>query len=212
MATKLSLYNGALRELGERKLASLTEAREPRRLLDDVYDAALIQCLQRAQWKFATRTVELTKETDFEASYGYQNLFIRPTDWQRTTKICSDPYEKVPLLEYHIEAGFLYADTDPIYWSYVSDDAGYGLNLADWPANFTLFVETWLATLIVSRITKDENMEIKLHKLAKRRLTEASSTDAMEAATEFPPMGSWVRSRLGTGTYRDRGSRTNLLG
>ena len=212
MATKLGLYNGALRELGERPLASLTEAREPRRLLDAVYDAALLQCLQKAQWKFATRTVELTPETDFEASYGYQNLYIRPTDWQRTTKICSDPFQKVPLLEYHIEAGFLYADIDPLYWSYVSDDAGYGLNLADWPANYTLFVETHLATLIVSRITDNESKEAKLHKLVKRRLTEASSTDAMEAPTEFAPMGSWVRSRLGSGTYRDRGSRTRLLG
>jgi len=212
MTTKLQLFNGALRELGERPLASLTEAREPRRALDAVYDAALLQCLQKAQWKFAVRTVELTPETDIEPAYGYQNAYARPTDWTRTTKICQDPYQKVPLLEYHLEAAYLYAECDPIYWSYVSNDAGYGLNLADYPANYTLFVETWLATLIVSRITDDENKEIKLHKLMKRRLTEASSVDAMEAPTEFPPMGSWVRSRLGTGTYRDRGSRTRLLG
>ena len=33
---QLSLYNNALTVLGERKIASLTENREPRRVLDDV--------------------------------------------------------------------------------------------------------------------------------------------------------------------------------
>ena len=37
MATKLGLYNRALRVLGETKLSSLSEAREPRYILDDIY-------------------------------------------------------------------------------------------------------------------------------------------------------------------------------
>jgi hypothetical protein len=38
-ASKLKLYNDALGILGERRLASLTENREPRRVLDEVWDA-----------------------------------------------------------------------------------------------------------------------------------------------------------------------------
>ena len=35
---RLDVYNGALRRLGSRRLASLTENREPRRVLDDIWN------------------------------------------------------------------------------------------------------------------------------------------------------------------------------
>ena len=47
MASKLSIYNGALRAIGERRLASLTEDRASRRELDDAYDDVVANCLSR---------------------------------------------------------------------------------------------------------------------------------------------------------------------
>lgn len=213
MTTKIAVYNGALRELGERKLASITENREPRRLLDDVYDSGVRQCLAKAQWRFARRTVELTAETDIEPAFGHPNAFAKPTDHIRTCKLTSDGHMNSPALEYNYEAGYFYADIDPIYLSYVSDHVDWGFNLADWPDNFALFVETYLATLIVNRITGSKTDVEMLHKLARRRLTEAASTDAMEDPTQFTPLGSWARARLGgRSAYRDRGSRSRLIG
>ena len=43
MITRLQLYNSALLLLGERNLASLSENREPRRLLDHVWDTGASQ-------------------------------------------------------------------------------------------------------------------------------------------------------------------------
>ena len=46
MADKLGVYNGILRELGESRLASLTEDRKPRHEIDNVYDSLLEHCLE----------------------------------------------------------------------------------------------------------------------------------------------------------------------
>jgi hypothetical protein len=59
MTDKLGLYNLALGHLEERKLASLTENREPRRVLDDYYDQELAYCLERKFWNFIYRTVSI---------------------------------------------------------------------------------------------------------------------------------------------------------
>jgi hypothetical protein len=213
VATKIGVYNGALRELGERKLASLSENREPRRLLDDVYDDGLIQCLAMEQWRFAVRTIYVTRDTSIEPSHGYQNAYEQPEDFVRTHRLCSDEYLRVPLLDYQTEARWVYADIEPIYWSYVSKHVDYGLALANWPPNFTFYVETFLAHRIANRMGKSKDDQLLLKKLMQERKLEASSTDAMEAPSEFAPHGSWVLSRAGRRNWRsDRGSRSRLIG
>lgn len=210
--SRLSLYNGALRELGERSLASLVENREPRRVLDGVWDAGAVDaCLQAAQWRFAKRTVQLTPEAGMAPEFGYQNAYQRPSDLIRTTSLSSDEYGNSPLTQYTYEAGFWFADVEPIYVGYVSNGASYGGDYSLWPANFTRYVETYLAWMSCTRITQDATKYDKLEKLVQKREREAASTDAMEGPTVFPPVGSWVRARSGGGN-RERGSRGQLIG
>lgn len=212
MATRLIIYNGALRELGERSLASLSEDREPRRILDEVWNDGLVDhCLGVGQWRFATRSVELEASAGVKPSFGYANAFVKPTDHIRTTGLCNDEYFNSPLLHYSYEAGYYYADIDPIYLRYVSNNADYGGNLADWPANFSKYVELYAASLIVTRLTGAKVDAATIAKSLRKRLLEATSTDAMESPTQFPPAGSWVSSRVG-GRGRDNGSRGRLIG
>lgn len=213
MATRLGLYNGALREVQERKLASLTENREPRRLLDDVWNDDFVNfVLQQKQWRFGRRSVELSPEAAIVPAFGYQNAFAIPSDFVRTCAFCSDEFMRVPLLDYQIEAGYWYADVDPIYLSYISNDAAYGGDLTLWPPNFVLYAETHMASLIAGRLTGNKTDRNDLLKLAAIRLKEAASTDAMESPTAFPPMGTFVRARLGGSSSLDRGSRSRLIG
>jgi hypothetical protein len=218
LTDRLSLYNGALRECQERRLASLAENREPRRLLDDVWNAGdgiLRFVLQAKQWNFARRTVELAADTAVEPAFGYTFAFAQPDDFLRTCRLCSDERLIVPLLDYQVEAGYWYADIEPIYLTYVSNDTDYGGDYAKWPPNFVLWVETHMASLIAGRLTGSDSKRNDLLKLAEMRLKKAASTDAMEGPTEFPPEGSWVRSRRGGSGLRrrdDRGSRSRLIG
>ena len=79
MTDKLSLYNGALLECGERRLGSLTENTEPRHLLDQVWNEGAIRFMLNAgPWRFATRTVELTASTDVVSGWaagGYSKAY-----------------------------------------------------------------------------------------------------------------------------------------
>ena len=80
--TKLLIYNDALMICGERKLASLTEDREPRHLLDHVWDNNGVDaCLEQAQWHFAMKTVRLDYDPSVTPEFGYNRAFEKPSDW-----------------------------------------------------------------------------------------------------------------------------------
>jgi len=212
MATKLGLYNGALLILGERSLSGLTEARESRRLLDTVWARpAVNDCLEKGQWNFAMRSVEISASPSVTPSFGYSHAFDRPTDLVRSTAVCSDERFAAPLLQYQVESAYWYADTDPIYVRYVSNDTDYGGDLSLWPGNFSRFVEAYLADAIVKRITQDKNEWARVREIMRVALSEAKSTDAMEQPTQMPPAGSWVRSR-GLRGGGDRGNTGSLIG
>lgn len=212
MTTKLAVFNSALRLCGERKLASLSENREPRRLLDDEWSDGLIDyCLGAGQWKFARRTVEIASSVSITPAFGYRNAFEIPSDHVRTIALCSDEYLKVPLLDYSIEQSYWFADVDPIYVAYVSNGTGHGADLSLWPAEFTQYVEAHLASKIVEKLTQDAAKWDRVYKLAKQLRTEAASSDAMESPTTFPPPSNWALARLGR-SRRDRGSRGSLIG
>lgn len=210
MASRLSLYNGALLECGERDLASLSENREPRRLLDRVWDNGLVDfALEQGQWKFAKRTVVLAPETGVETGFGHKNTFTRPDDHVKTIGIWSDEYLQSPLLQYQQEGQKWFADVEEFYISYVSNGASYGGDLGSWPAGFARAVELYLASRIVKRLTQDEDAERLLIAKARDAFTAARSDDAMEGPTTFPPPGRWVRARRGSRST-DGGSRTRL--
>lgn len=213
MTTKLGLYNGALRLCKERKLSSLSENREPRRLLDDAYgDITTIgvvrQCLQMGQWTFATRAQMLDYTPSVEPEFGYRRAFDQPDDWVRTTAVCSDEYFKCPLLEYASERGYWYADLDTIYIRYVSDHANYGGDLSQWHEAFVNLVEASLAMDICGSLT-GANGEF-VEKMYKKAKADAMSSDAMEKPTVMLPSGSWSSARRGGRS--DRGSRNSLIG
>lgn len=212
MPSKLSLYNGSLRELGERKLASLTENREARRVLDSIWDADAVKtCLAAGQWNFATNSIEITQSPSVSPDFGYTYAFNKPENWVRTTAVCEDEYFKVPLLHYKDEGAYWYADIDTLYVSYVDSGTSFGLDYSKWPANFTRYVESWLAARACMSLTQNQSKRDGLERDAEVWLTKAKSTDAMNDPTATLPQGSWSRAR--GGSYGgDRGRRSRLIG
>ncbi len=216
MTTKLSLFNGALLECKERELASLSEDIAARRLLDRAWAAsggAVDFCLGQGEWRFATRTVEIASSVSVVPDFGYQYAFDKPTDHVRTIRLCSDEYQKVPLLAYQQEQAYFFADIDPIYLSYVSNDASYGGDYSLWSPEFVRYVELYLASKIAPKLMQSEKERETLFILAKKALLEAKSSNAKEGPTVFPPPGAWISARLGRASgRRDRGNRGSLTG
>lgn len=214
MTDRLALYNTALLECRERRLASLSEECEARRALDEVWNNGFVNdLLSEGQWRFATRSLSLDPEASIAVSFGYENAFAIPDDHVRTTAVCQDERFDVPLLDYQVEAGYWYADIDPIFVSYVSNDTYFGGDLSKWPPRFRRLAELELAYRVQPRLSGSSGTDRdSLLKLAKRARTEAKSLDASESPTRFSPPGRWVLSRLGSRSTFDRGSRNRLIG
>lgn len=212
MASKLSIYNGALSDLGSRKIASLSEARESRRVLDAYWDQSFVrQVLSEALWKFSIRTVQLEASASIEPSFGYRCAFEKPSDWVRTAALSLDEYLRIPLLEYRDEAGFWFCDSDLIYVSFVSDDVAYGGDLSLWPANVERYASLRLGYQACKRITDSTTDKQALERDVVHALRKARSTDAMDQAERPLPPGSWSRARH-RDSHLDRGSRNRLIG
>lgn len=211
-ATQLGLYNEALRIIGERRLANLTENREPRRVLDDIWnDEAREYCLEQGQWNFAMRAVQITASATVPA-FGFQYAFDKPNDFVRTAGVCEDEDFKRPLLNTLEEVGFWFANITPIYIRYISKDNNYGLDFQRWPQSFTKFVAAYLASEAAFTLTQSADKQKLALAIMDHRLKIARSIDAMADATAFPPEGNWNASRRSTAGRRDRGNRGQLIG
>lgn len=197
MADKLSLYNGALRLLGERTLSGLTEDRESRRVLDSVWygNTAIRFCLEQGQWNFATRAVAIPYAPAVTPAFGYKRAFEKPDDFIRTTHFCWDEHFKTPLTDYIDVTGYWYAEPDEVYVRYVSMDTDTGLDLSLWPESFSKYVEAYLADEIAPRITESQSRVDRVRSELENRLKVARSRDAMEAPQQRLPEGSWTASR-----------------
>lgn len=220
MTSRLALYNGALQIIGERHLASLTEDREPRYLLDDVWNNGGVRfCLEQGNWRFASRSVRLDYDPAIAPEFGYRRAFAKATDWVNTVAVCQDEFYRVPLIRYKDEAGYLFADLDEIFCTYISDDASFGQNLATWPESFREYVETHFAGKIVRKLTAEERkVDQILHPRSGalvRALRNAKNKTAQLDGTKFLAQGSWTRARQGygkRGPLGDGGSSGSLTG
>lgn len=214
MTSKLALYNGALRLCGERRLASLTENREPRRYLDEAWaDDFIIGVLEKGMWKFALRSTKLDPDSNVTVEFGHTNAFAKPDDMVRIAAISSDEFFNTPLLAYNEERSWLFASSEPLYLRYVSSHADYGADISRWTKAFSDFAESELALAIIKRLTQDKSEWEKMHKLNRSLLTSARSLDAMADPTKFLPRGDWVSSRIGGNLVRrDGGNRGGLIG
>ncbi len=212
MTTRILLYNDALTICGERAIASLTEDREARRLLDHVWDNGGVKaCLEAGQWLFARRAVMIDYDPDIDPGFGYQYAFQKPSDWCNTAALCEDEYFNTPLTAVSEEAGYWYADVNEIYVKYTSDDASWGGDLASWPQAFADYVAAYFASRIILKLSGDKERFVAVDKIMEKNLLKAKNHNAMSDATKFPPKGSWVRSRGRSGS-RDRGNTNNLTG
>jgi hypothetical protein len=198
MATKLGVYQRALRMCGHRALSSVTESVEARLLLDAEYDgnsvSALRSVLSLGQWRFAAKTLSIAS-TGTE-SFGLTKTFPIPSDFVSVIAIASDGNFRDILTEdafttdvatsYRRDAAKIFAAQTPIYLRQVSDDATtYGGKIADWPDAFENLFAAWMALRIAPALTKNKALLDNVAIMYERSLIEALDKEAIGGALRY---------------------------
>lgn len=195
-ASKLSIYSGALRLLGERK-TTLTEDRAARRYLDDAWDDGVVDgCLENGYWGFAVRSTMVTADTGIVPQFGYRYAFRKPNDYIKLSAFCSDEFFQHTINRYSDEGDYFYSDIDTLYIQYVSNDAAYGNDMSRWPQSFQKFVQAALADEVKELVTGNDGKFDRIKKVLKDAKTDARSKDLMNKPTKYAPAGSWVSARM----------------
>lgn len=208
MADKLQIYNGALLHLGARTLATLTEERKSRRVLDTIWAAGAVRyCLEQGYWNFATRTIKIEATPSLEPDFGYTYAFTKPLDFVQLTSISLDEFFTIPLNNYSDEDSYWFANHDVLYISYISDDVDYGASLGNWTETFTRFVELYLAYRAAPQITHDNTVVRDIEDKMKRAMLSAKTKDAVNQGAKMTPLGALASARL-----NGRGSGTRNAG
>jgi hypothetical protein len=193
---KLRIYNAALGHIGERKLDTLAESREPRHVLDTYYDTVKNYCLEQGAWKFAGVLEQLDASSSVAPDFGFSNAFTKPSGWLRTIQISDSPSLEPALERFTEVSTFWYADSDPLYVYYISNAATAGGEEANWSAAFENYVALRLAAQVCTRLSGAESRQAVLEKQERKALAAARNLNQSANAPVYTPSGSWVTSRM----------------
>ena len=199
MTDQLSLYNRALRHLKVRRLANLNEDVLARYELDAVYTEVKQAMLEKAGWKFALRTSQLTADADDSPSFGLNYAFTLPDDLVRWAAICLDDQLNVEDGSFDIKNGLLFSNSQILYVKYVNNGATYGFDLSKFPDNYCEAFACEMAERTALLITKDDAIYQKVQQDNVRLLARAKNFDAIQEAVRFKPAGTFTSSRRTTG-------------
>lgn len=197
MADRLTIYREAARLLGDQRIASLTEDNSTRKAFDDAWRPTVDWLLARGLWNFALRTVELSQDDDVEPLFGRTYAFAKPDDWVRTGRVSNDGTFRTPFNDFDDETNYWYADIDPFYVQYVSDDDAWGWNVGEWRQPFAKAVAARLAFDCGLPVSGDKSNRNDMETLAEKRLREAKTLDAVDERVQQTAPGRLVQSRGG---------------
>jgi hypothetical protein len=143
MASKLSIFNAALRLLGERSLGAVGEPTEPGRILRDLWPHTLRFCISQHTWRFAAKYAELT-DTAIPEAYGLAGGFNKPEDFIRLLAAASDVEMETPVQDLYEFQKHFRSDVDTLHiWYVAAPDPCQ--DEYDWPEPFVEYVHYYLA-------------------------------------------------------------------
>lgn len=207
MADKLTIWNKALRLIGEGRLTVLTEEIESRYVLDDAWPTIALDGLARGDWNFAMKTVELTASTTTTVIPGYDFAFDHPSDWIRTIafNFVAD-FTNVFFFDTELdvveEQGSWFTNSENFFVRYITSDLAADNRLTEYPPTYVEFISALLARDICERLTQGTSKIEYLDKLIDVRLRKAKSNDARNLKSKPVRPGKWIQGLSGQGNRR----------
>ena len=207
MADKLTIWNKALRLIGEGRLTATDEDIESRYVLDDAWPTIALDGLARGDWNFAMKTAELTASTTTTVIPGYDFAFDHPADWLRTIayNFVAD-FTNVFFFDTELdvveERGSWFTNSENFFVRYISTDYVQDANLTIYPPTYVEFVSALLARDICERLTQGTSKIQYLDGQIETRLRKAKSNDARNLKEKPVRPGKWIQGLSGQGNRR----------
>lgn len=146
MATKIQIWNKALRLLGLPRIAGLTDNVETRYELTDAWSTVPMEVMEAGYWPFSILTTTLSGTTS-SLIPGYTHRHTLPADWLRTIGVATSSDFNASA-DHRTESGYLYAQSATVYLRYLSSTKAGDSYVADWSPSFTEAVSMKLALAI----------------------------------------------------------------
>lgn len=193
--TQLAIYNRALAALGARRIADLTEQREPRRVLDDLYSDCIQFCLEQGMWNFAMRNAAV--DGTASGAFGYAYVYTKPADLVHLFTVANSVTMDPPLTtDFVDQQGLWYGNAATLYVRYTSNDAtSGGGNLALWTQSFATYLAHVLAAWAALRVTGAEPTSEAMERKAARYLIPALAIDSVPSLPGLRPFNAEARAK-----------------
>lgn len=198
MATKLQIYNEALRLVGDLRLTSTATNGNPnddveaRYALDDAWERAVWFCGAQADWPFATTDINPVLNSD--SYFGYNKSYtFDPNVWLRTVAVSLDVHYAAPA-HYQITGNKFRFNTSQNrgYFRYISKQLLGNNDIPNWPEMFCSVVAHRLAFEICERLTQDSQKAQAIYQLFGQVLGAAKSQIALETSTMVVAPAQWA--------------------
>lgn len=200
MATKLDVFNGALRLIGEERMTDVDENNKKGRELRSAWDTVVQGVFESYPWNCASERVALQRLSDTPA-HTYDYYYAKPSDWLRTINITKTANDDDKLRNYVDEAGGednpkgrIATSETSVYLRYISED--YLTRVGNWPQLLADYVATVLAYETCQVITGNATKLDAVDREKRKRKHEATNWDTMQNPPKRIEMGRLVRSRF----------------
>jgi len=202
MATKLSVFNEALRILAQPLVASPSGPGEDLRQLNGAWDSVIRACYEIGNWNFLVTRAELARAAEVPV-WGYSYYYTLPTDFSRVVEISETGVNHDPLLRYEIERGKVATNVETVYLKYISTNIA-AITPGDWSQAFADYVGASLALRTAPKLNP-ANLELA-DGLVKSSRVRALSTDAIQNPPAMRQQGNWARAARGMRRNQEQGS------
>ena len=201
MATRLEVFNEALRIIGEQTITDPDVATKVGRALRAAFRPASKKCLETGMWNFGQKRAPLARSSTNPA-FGYAYAFQKPGDVAKIVRLHDGPSEDAPLRRYSDETGKILADAESVYLRWVSND-WIEDRIGDWSQAYADFVSSDLAFRVCEELTSKSPYEKGIDKTRLKNMREALAFDAMSNPQAMRQQGSWAARR----SHRGRAER-----
>lgn len=175
MASKISICNQALSEVGSDPIVSLEDGTVASESCKTHYDSVLRELLEKRYWSFAMRRANLVALTE-TPNYGYTNAYLIPSDCVRVKGIESS--DRRTYADWANENGRIYTNFGDVNINYLSVDVP--------TEHFTGSFESAFVYLLASRlaipIVKSRELRSELLNIAEKKIRDACSEDSANTA------------------------------